>query len=88
MFFSSVPDPLTNKKAQDQHPKVQTCALQKAFECAHKAPGGEPESDGVQDPKDGMRRVYIAITLLLLLLTVSQVCAAGAQFHGCKGTNL
>ncbi|EEU96713.1 hypothetical protein FAEPRAA2165_01734 [Faecalibacterium duncaniae] len=38
--------------------------------------------------KDGMTRVYIAITLLLLLLTVSQVCARSAQFHGCKGTNL
>ena len=43
--------------------------------------------------KDGIMRVYIAILLLLLFidrftLTVSQVCALAAQFHGCKGTNL
>ena len=49
--------------------------------------GGLPGQEcGKSSEQDGMIRVYIAIILLLLVLTVSQVCA---QAHfGYEGTNL
>jgi len=79
MFFSSVPDPLTNKKAQDQHPKVQTCALQKAFECAHKAPDEESEPDGAQDPKrrdeESLYSNYTFTTLIDRFTSLRSGCA-------------
>jgi hypothetical protein len=45
-----------------QHPRwVVTCNFAQFYVYDMERPGGEPEPDGVQDPKDGMRRVYIAI---------------------------
>ena len=90
--FSSVPDscyPHADKqKSASPARGVQTCALKNRLNARINPPGRTPEQYHSMIQKDGMTRVYIAITLLLLLLTVSQVCARSAQFHGCKGTNL
>ena len=62
-----------SKKAQAHHTGADL-RLKKRSEHADKAPGDTGENLRMVQ-KDGMTRVYIAITLLLLLLTVSQVCA-------------
>ena len=77
--FSSVPDscyPHADKqKSASPARGVQTCALKNRLNARINSPGRTPEQYHSMIQKDGMTRVYIAITLLLLLLTVSQVCA-------------
>jgi hypothetical protein len=84
---------------QTKKRKYRTKSADLRFEKHLNAPPKTPgRNTRVQRPlrmiqKDGIMRVYIAILLLLLFidrftLTVSQVCALAAQFHGCKGTNL
>jgi len=54
---------------------MQTCAWSSFFR-ADKAPSRKCRCCALfAIQKDGVMRVYIATTLLLLLLTVSQVCA-------------
>ena len=95
-FFPPSLVPRQTKKRRCRTKKCRPALGKKPFFARRKPPDKMCRSHGPRFSmiqKDGMMRVYIAILLLLLFidrftLTVSQVCALAAQFHGCKGTNL
>jgi len=96
LFFPPSLVPRQTKKRRCRTKKCRPALGKKPFFARRKPPDKMCRSHGPRFSmiqKDGMMRVYIAILLLLLFidrftLTVSQVCALAAQFHGCKGTNL